>query len=285
MYLPVCPRGLNFQGLCARLPFSPWKVISFSTARHRLAVALPELGLVVPGIEMADRAGAEDVQDSLGLGGKMRRFGRERIDGLKTGRVGNSTCLDRHRYRRPADHPGRAVQTARSRPCQWPDATESRGGPAGGGPGVAADRSAMLISPLQVIIAHRKVPSLDARSMSLTGGKTGLRMHVLMMIGVMRGAVSLARPIGGSPRCCPQSSGRSKVVRIAIVLSEYFGVFEMSAVQQIEEAVRRLSDEERAAFRAWFAEFDAAEWDRQFEFDVKAGRLDWLIHEGATRSA
>ena len=29
---------------------------------HRLAVALPELGLVVPGIEMADRAGAEDVQ-------------------------------------------------------------------------------------------------------------------------------------------------------------------------------------------------------------------------------
>ena len=30
-YLPVCPRGLNVQGLWARLPFSPWNVISFST--------------------------------------------------------------------------------------------------------------------------------------------------------------------------------------------------------------------------------------------------------------
>jgi hypothetical protein len=54
---------------------------------------------------------------------------------------------------------------------------------------------------------------------------------------------------------------------------------DMSAVQQIEEAVRRLSIEERATFRAWFAEFDAEEWDRQFEADVEAGRLDWIIDE------
>lgn len=53
----------------------------------------------------------------------------------------------------------------------------------------------------------------------------------------------------------------------------------MSAVEQIEEAVRRLSDEERAAFRAWFSEFDAEEWDRQFTADVEAGRLDWLVEE------
>jgi len=53
----------------------------------------------------------------------------------------------------------------------------------------------------------------------------------------------------------------------------------MSAVHQLEEAVRKLSDEERIAFRAWFAEFDAEEWDRQFEADVNAGRLDWLIEE------
>jgi hypothetical protein len=53
----------------------------------------------------------------------------------------------------------------------------------------------------------------------------------------------------------------------------------MSVLQQLEDAVRRLSDEERAAFRVWFAEFDAAEWDRQFEADVGAGRLDWLIEE------
>jgi hypothetical protein len=53
----------------------------------------------------------------------------------------------------------------------------------------------------------------------------------------------------------------------------------MSTVQQIEEAVRQLSDEERIAFRAWFAEFDASEWDKQFESDVAAGRLDWLANE------
>jgi hypothetical protein len=53
----------------------------------------------------------------------------------------------------------------------------------------------------------------------------------------------------------------------------------MSTIQQIEEAVQQLSLEERATFRAWFAEFDAEEWDRQFEADVSAGRLDWLAEE------
>jgi hypothetical protein len=53
----------------------------------------------------------------------------------------------------------------------------------------------------------------------------------------------------------------------------------MSTVHEIEDAVRRLSAEDRTAFRAWFAEFDAEEWDRQLDADVAAGRLDWLIHE------
>jgi hypothetical protein len=54
----------------------------------------------------------------------------------------------------------------------------------------------------------------------------------------------------------------------------------MSTVQEIEEAVRQLTPEDRAAFRAWFADYDAAEWDRQLESDVAAGKLDWLIAEG-----
>lgn len=53
----------------------------------------------------------------------------------------------------------------------------------------------------------------------------------------------------------------------------------MSALPEIEDAIRRLTDEERTAFRAWFAEFDAAEWDRQLDDDVAAGRLNWLIEE------
>jgi hypothetical protein len=53
----------------------------------------------------------------------------------------------------------------------------------------------------------------------------------------------------------------------------------MSTVEDIEEALRQLSPEQRAAFRAWYAEFDAEEWDRQLESDAAAGRLDWLVDE------
>lgn len=53
----------------------------------------------------------------------------------------------------------------------------------------------------------------------------------------------------------------------------------MTTLQQLEQTVRQLSEADRAAFRAWFAEFDAAEWDRQIEADVAAGRLDWLVQE------
>ncbi|MBD2385383.1 hypothetical protein [Cylindrospermum sp. FACHB-282] len=50
----------------------------------------------------------------------------------------------------------------------------------------------------------------------------------------------------------------------------------MSTLNEIERAVSQLSPEELAAFRAWFAEFDAAVWDQQIEEDVAAGRLEKL---------
>jgi hypothetical protein len=56
----------------------------------------------------------------------------------------------------------------------------------------------------------------------------------------------------------------------------------MSTIQEIEDAIRKLPDEELATLRAWFAEFDAAAWDRQFEQDVAAGRLDALVDEALT---
>jgi hypothetical protein len=48
----------------------------------------------------------------------------------------------------------------------------------------------------------------------------------------------------------------------------------MSTVQEIEDAIRKLLDDDLVAFRAWFAEFDASAWDRQFEQDVAEGRLN-----------
>ena len=53
----------------------------------------------------------------------------------------------------------------------------------------------------------------------------------------------------------------------------------MSTVKEIEDAVSKLSPQQLSAFRAWFAEFDAEAWDRQFEQDVGAGRLNGLADE------
>lgn len=53
----------------------------------------------------------------------------------------------------------------------------------------------------------------------------------------------------------------------------------MESVQEIEAAIRKLPVEGLVALRAWFAEFDAAQWDREIEEDVAAGRLDALADE------
>jgi hypothetical protein len=53
----------------------------------------------------------------------------------------------------------------------------------------------------------------------------------------------------------------------------------MSNLQEIETAISQLSTDELAAFRGWFAEFDAEIWDRQFEEDVASGRLNELAEQ------
>ncbi|BAZ08489.1 hypothetical protein NIES4071_02940 [Calothrix sp. NIES-4071] len=50
----------------------------------------------------------------------------------------------------------------------------------------------------------------------------------------------------------------------------------MKTLKEIELAISQLSEEELANFRAWFASFDAAMWDKQFEADVATGKLDTL---------
>lgn len=50
----------------------------------------------------------------------------------------------------------------------------------------------------------------------------------------------------------------------------------MSRVEQIETEIQQMSADELAAFRAWFEQFDADQWDRQFEADASSGKLDAL---------
>jgi len=53
----------------------------------------------------------------------------------------------------------------------------------------------------------------------------------------------------------------------------------MTAIEELERKVRRLSREERAAFRDWFRRYDSDEWDREIEQDIRSGRLDALAEE------
>jgi len=49
--------------------------------------------------------------------------------------------------------------------------------------------------------------------------------------------------------------------------------------KELQSAVSQLSPQELARFREWFEEFEAEMWDRQFEDDVKAGKLDNLANQ------
>lgn len=53
----------------------------------------------------------------------------------------------------------------------------------------------------------------------------------------------------------------------------------MSTTEEIESAVSGLPPEELGRFRAWFEQFDAESWDRQWAQDAAAGRLDRLAEQ------
>lgn len=46
------------------------------------------------------------------------------------------------------------------------------------------------------------------------------------------------------------------------------------SIQEIENAVAKLSSHELSVFSQWFGEFVADQWDRQIERDAKAGLLN-----------
>jgi hypothetical protein len=50
----------------------------------------------------------------------------------------------------------------------------------------------------------------------------------------------------------------------------------MTRLEKLERQIAALSAEERALFREWYEQYDAAEWDRQLEADAAAGKLDHL---------
>ena len=53
----------------------------------------------------------------------------------------------------------------------------------------------------------------------------------------------------------------------------------MSTILEIEQAVKKLSSKDLSRFREWFEEYDAQNWDKQFERDAKSGKLDQLANQ------
>ena len=53
----------------------------------------------------------------------------------------------------------------------------------------------------------------------------------------------------------------------------------MTALEQIESEIRKLSTEDFAKLRDWLLELDWQEWDRQIEEDAASGKLDKLFEK------
>ena len=53
----------------------------------------------------------------------------------------------------------------------------------------------------------------------------------------------------------------------------------MSTVQEIEAAIQKLPRAELSKLWQWWDKYREAEWDRQIETDLEAGKLDKLLDE------
>lgn len=53
----------------------------------------------------------------------------------------------------------------------------------------------------------------------------------------------------------------------------------MTRVEILASEVQALTPTERAAFREWFQNYEADQWDRQIEADLQAGKFDRLAEE------
>ena len=55
----------------------------------------------------------------------------------------------------------------------------------------------------------------------------------------------------------------------------------MSAIEQIEQAIEKLSPEDFIRLSEWIYEREQSQWDRDLDADSIAGKLDSLFNEAA----
>ena len=59
----------------------------------------------------------------------------------------------------------------------------------------------------------------------------------------------------------------------------------MTNVIEIQQAIQELNETDYAELRRWFIEQDWEQWEKEFDEDVKAGRLDALAAEALEAKA
>lgn len=57
----------------------------------------------------------------------------------------------------------------------------------------------------------------------------------------------------------------------------------MNSTREIEKAIAALPKSELEEFRAWFAKFDAENWDEKFEIDAQSGKLSELAKKAISQ--
>ncbi len=55
----------------------------------------------------------------------------------------------------------------------------------------------------------------------------------------------------------------------------------MSRVEQLEQQIAALNEDDLRLLRAWFARFDADDWDLQIVSDARSGKLERLAARAA----
>ena len=56
----------------------------------------------------------------------------------------------------------------------------------------------------------------------------------------------------------------------------------MIKIKDIEKAVTHLPTKDFATFRGWFHKYDAVRWDKQFEDNVRDGKLDKMARKAVS---
>jgi hypothetical protein len=86
-------------------------------------------------------------------------------------------------------------------------------------------------------------------------------------------------PIFRTTTFSPTQKGDPKRIALFYCSQAIWYTHVMTTLNEIEQAVQSLPPEQLAAFRDWFARYEAQRWDEDFESDVKAGRLDSLAEQ------